>query len=62
LPDLNGISGCGIWNVSNVFEKKPQYKLVSILTGENFQKTVLYSAKVDYLKILFQAYFDVKSF
>jgi hypothetical protein len=49
LSDLGGISGCGVWSVSNLDSEIPEFKLVSILTGENDIKTVLYSTKLDFL-------------
>lgn len=59
LPFLAGISGCGIWNIFNLFGETPQYQLVSFLTGENENKTVLYSSRVDNLKKLLNTQFDI---
>ncbi len=49
LPVLGGISGCGVWDISNTSPSNPEYKLVSIMTGENESQTVLYSTKIDEL-------------
>ncbi len=61
LPELGGISGCGIWHVFNEFGKNPKYHLVAILTGENEEKTILYSTKVDHIKKILQIHFSLKS-
>ena len=44
---FSGISGCGVWNVTKLSKENPEYKLVSILTGEDEDKTVFYSTKID---------------
>jgi len=59
LPELGGISGCGVWNIFNLLDDKPQFELVSILTGENAEKTVLYSSKVDNLKKILTSQFNI---
>lgn len=59
LPFLGGISGCGIWNIFNLFGNTPQYQLVSFLTGEDENKIVLYSSRVDNLKGLLETQFDI---
>lgn len=59
LPELGGISGCGVWNVFNLFGETPQYQLVSILTGENEEKTVLYSSKINVLRNILISDFKV---
>lgn len=60
LPELGGISGCGIWHVFNEFGKNPKYHLVAILTGENEQKTILYSTKIEHVKNILQTHFNLK--
>lgn len=60
LPPLGGISGCGIWHVFNEFGKTPRYQLVAILTGENEQKTLLYSTKIDHIKKILEIHFNLK--
>lgn len=59
LPKLHGISGCGVWHVFN-FEN-PDYQLVSILTGENSEKSVLYSTRISIVINLIEKYFNIPS-
>lgn len=59
LPFLGGVSGCGVWNVFNLFGMTPQYRLVSFLTGENASKTVLYSSRADNLKTILITQFGI---
>lgn len=47
IADLEGISGCGVWKVINLSTEKPQYELVSFITGENEFKTILYSTRLN---------------
>lgn len=49
LPELDGISGCGIWNVLTLSIENPQYELLSIVTGHDHSKSILYSTKIDVL-------------
>lgn len=49
LPELEGMSGCGVWNVFNLSIENSQFELVSIVTGQNHSKSILYSTKVDVL-------------
>ena len=49
LPELEGISGCGVWNVFNLSSENPHYQLVSIITGQDYSKSILYSTKIDIL-------------
>lgn len=49
LPELEGISGCGVWNVLNLSPENLIYQLVSIVTGQDDSKSILYSTKVDVL-------------
>jgi hypothetical protein len=62
LPELEGISGCGVWVVSNLLSKMPNFKLVSIITGINYDKSVLYSSRIDTLKIILQNGFNHSDF
>jgi len=50
LPDLGGISGCGIWHIKNLTGTKQEFELVGILTGENNEQTVLFGSRVNYLR------------
>jgi hypothetical protein len=59
LSELGGISGCGVWEVSNLFGDSPQYQLVSILTGENEEKSVLYSTKISVVANLLRIHFNL---
>lgn len=47
VSDFAGISGCGVWHITNVTPESAQYKLASILTGEDENKTIFFSTKVD---------------
>jgi hypothetical protein len=47
ISDLGGISGCGVWKVIDLSTEKPQYELVSFITGENEFKTALYSSRLN---------------
>lgn len=49
LPELDGISGCGIWNVLNLSVENPQFELVSIVTGQDYSKSILFSTRIDVL-------------
>ncbi len=59
LPELGGISGCGVWEILNLYGEKPQYKLVSIVTGENEQQTCLYSSKIDNVRSILKTQFNL---
>lgn len=59
LPELGGISGCGVWRVLNLTDEIPQYKLASIITGENETKSVLYSTKIDRAVTLLKTNFNL---
>ena len=50
LPELDGVSGCGVWSIYDLFEERPKYELISIITGEDAQRTVLYSSRLDNFK------------
>lgn len=52
VGELGGISGCGVWHISNLLNDTPDFHLISILTGENQDKSVLYSSKVDNLRAI----------
>jgi hypothetical protein len=52
LPELEGISGCGVWIVFHLFSEFPDYKLVSIITGEDNDSSYLYSSRIEVLKII----------
>lgn len=49
LPNLGGLSGCGVWHIWDTSRTNLKYELVSIITGENELKTLLYSTKIDEL-------------
>ena len=47
LSEFTGISCCGVWHVTCFSLECPEYKLVSIITGEDKNKTVFYSTRVN---------------
>lgn len=59
LAALGGISGCGVWHVSDLNTSNPQYQLVSILTGENQEQTTLYSTKIDIIPYFLKRDFNL---
>jgi hypothetical protein len=61
IEELGGISGCGVWHISNLLAEYPTFELISILTGENKEKAVLYSSKVDNLRTILIRAFGVIS-
>ncbi|CAN5213970.1 hypothetical protein BH11BAC5_BH11BAC5_14220 [soil metagenome] len=46
LPLFEGLSGCGVWRVEGLMSIKPEYKLVSMITGSTETQDILYSTKV----------------
>jgi hypothetical protein len=52
MPELGGISGCGLWLVSDLYASQPQFHLVSIITGEDENQELLYSSKIDFLQVV----------
>ena len=59
LGELGGISGCGIWEISEINSSNPQYHLVSIVTGEDERKKVLFSTKIDIVPAIIKSYFNI---
>lgn len=59
LSPLGGISGCGVWHISDLNTSNPKYHLVSILTGENETQTTLYSTKIDILPLILKKDFGL---
>lgn len=57
LSKLNGISGCGIWDLYNLDINNPDFKLTAILTGQNKEKTLIYSTKVNSIMKLLNQHF-----
>jgi hypothetical protein len=54
LPELCGISGCGVWLILSSSEGEPEFKLVGIITTDNEPDkdsigTLLYATKIDAL-------------
>jgi hypothetical protein len=60
LSELGGISGSGVWNVFNLESETPEYRLVSIVTGENHAKTCLYSTRIEVLRAILIEKFNVE--
>jgi hypothetical protein len=58
LVDLGGISGCGVWEISEIHSSNPQYQLVSIVTGEDDKLDVLYSTKINTLNLFIDPFND----
>lgn len=59
LPELGGISGGGVWHLNDLHALKPKYELVSLITGEDEGRTVLYSTRVYTLKRILVEVFGV---
>ena len=62
LPELEGISGCGVWTVFNLFSEFPDYKLVSIITGRDNDNLYLYSSRIEILRIILTKEFGLSNF
>ena len=61
LPELEGISGCGVWSFFDLFSEFPNYKLVSIITGRDNDSTYLYSSRIEVLKIILNKGFGLSN-
>jgi hypothetical protein len=59
LPKLEGISGCGVWIVSSLGSERPEYKLVSIVTGSDKDSLTLYSIRIEAIRMILSKRFSI---
>lgn len=61
LPQLGGISGCGVWTILDLFTPSPKYKLAGLITGEGRNKTVLYCSKINNAERVIKSHFKIET-
>lgn len=59
LPELGGISGCGVWQIFDLTTNNPKYGLVALITGEGGNKTVLYCSRIDHVGNILKRHFYI---
>lgn len=61
LPQLGGISGCGVWTIFDLFTQSPKYKLVGLITGEDKNMRVLYCSRINNAERIINSYFKIRT-